>query len=59
MADPTAASVAIISGNRNIIVEENPHRQAVRNLLHGHELLKCTLDDGRIATGALVCIDRL
>ena len=58
MANPTAASASSIPDNFPIS-EENPHRQAVRNLLHGQELLKCTLDDGRIATGALVCIDRL
>jgi hypothetical protein len=39
--------------------EENPNRQAVRNLLKTQTELKCTLDDGRIVTGGLVCIDRL
>jgi len=40
------------------IKEESLNRQVVRNLLNGHEL-KCTMDDGRTATGVLVCIDRL
>ena len=35
----------------------NPHHQAMRNLLG--QSLKCTLDDGRTATGTLICIDRL
>ena len=35
----------------------NPHQQAMRNLLG--QTLKCTLADGRTATGTLICIDRL
>ncbi|KAI2501979.1 hypothetical protein MHU86_12462 [Fragilaria crotonensis] len=35
----------------------NPHQQALRNLLG--QTLKCTLADGRTATGTLICIDRL
>jgi hypothetical protein len=35
----------------------SPYCQAMRNLLG--ETVTCTLDDGRTATGSLVCVDRL
>jgi hypothetical protein len=38
-------------------IPDTPECRAMENLLG--KTLKCTLDDGRTATGDLVCIDRL
>jgi len=39
------------------IVRSDPAACAMQNLLGS--ILRCTLDDGRIATGTFVCVDRL
>ena len=38
-------------------IPESPYCHAMQNLLG--KTIKCTLDDGRTATGSLVCVDRL
>jgi len=56
MTDSSAAAANVLPSD-NDTTPDTPHCRAMHNLLG--KTLVCTLDDGRTATGALVCVDRL